>query len=69
MNKDDKNTTRHLGNFSAVEPAYSRLMYCYDCNVDWVGCWDNFQCPECGQGELPNSDINFDLFDFKRPKP
>lgn len=49
---------RYLGNFSAVDPAYSRLMSCYECNVEWVGCWDNFECPECGEGELPSTYIN-----------
>ena len=53
---------RHLGNFSAVEPVHSRLMFCSECNVDWVGCWDNFMCPECGEGELPSSEINFNCF-------
>lgn len=46
----------YLGNFSAVGPAYSRGMRCHDCKVEWVGCWDNFMCPKCGQGELPNID-------------
>jgi len=44
---------RDAGNFSAVDPVYSKRMYCDDCMVTWVGCWDNFQCPECGEGELP----------------
>ena len=44
---------RYLGNFSAVDPAYSRGMSCSDCKVEWIGCWDNFMCPECGEGELP----------------
>jgi len=43
----------YLGNFSAVDPAYSRGMVCFDCKVKWTGCWDNFQCPKCGEGELP----------------
>ena len=42
-----------LGNLSAVDPAYSRSMECHDCEVRWIGCWDNFQCPKCGEGELP----------------
>lgn len=49
---------RDLGDFSATDPAYSRRMNCYDCKVTWVGCWDNFQCPICGRGELPSSEIN-----------
>jgi hypothetical protein len=51
----------YLGNFSAVDPVYSRHMECYDCRVSWTGCWDNFQCPKCGKGELPNSEINAGL--------
>lgn len=46
----------YLGNFSAVDPAYSRGMSCHDCKVEWTGCWDNSMCPRCGQGELPNND-------------
>ena len=44
----------NLGNLSAVGPAYSRQMDCDVCKVYWVGCWDNFQCPKCGEGELPD---------------
>jgi hypothetical protein len=47
----------YLGNFSAVDPAYYRAMSCYKCHVSWTGCWDNFQCPKCGEGELPTSEI------------
>lgn len=43
----------YIGNFSATDPVYSRYMICYQCMVSWTGCWDNFQCPKCGQGELP----------------
>ena len=46
----------YVGNFSAVDPAYSRAMACDECEVSWTGCWDNFQCPKCGEGELPTSD-------------
>lgn len=46
----------YVGNFSAVGPEYSRYMTCSDCNVAWTGCWDNFECPKCGQGELPSCD-------------
>lgn len=49
---------QYLGNFSAVDPAYSRGMSCHDCEVEWTGCWDNFQCPRCGEGELPSCDPN-----------
>lgn len=49
---------RYLGNFSATEPWHSRYMSCDKCMVSWTGCWDNFQCPQCGDGELPK-----ELFD------
>lgn len=49
---------KYIGNFSAVDPVYSRDMYCDKCNVSWTGCWDNFMCPICGEGELPNSNID-----------
>jgi len=52
------NEPEYLGNFSAVDPVYSRHMACYVCNVSWTGCWDNFQCPKCGEGELPTYDLN-----------
>ena len=48
---------KYLGNYSAVDPAYSRGMHCHDCMVSWTGCWDNFQCPLCGGGDLPSSDF------------
>lgn len=44
----------YLGDFSATPSQYSRHMECYDCSVSWTGCWDNFQCPKCGEGELPS---------------
>lgn len=50
---DEQPEYRYLGNFSAVDPAYSRDMQCHDCKVRWTGCWDNFKCPECHQGDLP----------------
>ena len=46
--------SEYLGNFSAVDPAYSRGMFCAACDVEWTGCWDNFQCPKCMRGELPS---------------
>jgi hypothetical protein len=46
---------KYFGNFSAVEPVYSRHMECHDCDVSWTGCWDNFQCPKCDNGDLPNN--------------
>ena len=57
-NYDQPTQMKYLGNFSAVDPAYSRHMECWDCMVSWTGCWDNFQCPKCGEGELPSSDLN-----------
>ena len=47
---------QYIGNFSAVDPAYSRGMSCHECKVSWTGCWDNFQCPICWQGEVPSCD-------------
>jgi hypothetical protein len=43
----------YLGDFSATPPWHSRAMSCDDCRVSWTGCWDNFQCPKCGMGDLP----------------
>ena len=43
----------YLGDFSATPPWYSIAMSCDDCKVSWTGCWDNYQCPKCGKGELP----------------
>jgi hypothetical protein len=48
---------QYLGDFSAVDPAYSAHMSCHDCEVSWTGCWDNFECPKCGGGELPSMEI------------
>lgn len=50
------NDYRDLGDLSATPPWHSRAMSCDECKVKWTGCWDNFQCPECGQGDLPNCD-------------
>lgn len=44
---------KYLGNFAACEPWAAVGMQCDDCDVSWTGCWDNFQCPKCGKGELP----------------
>lgn len=44
---------QHLGDLSAVEPPYRVPMRCDDCRVAWDGCWDAFECPKCGRGELP----------------
>ena len=50
----------HLGDLSATPPWHSRHMTCEPCRVSWTGCWDNFQCPKCGQGELPNDAAPYD---------
>ncbi len=44
---------RYLGDLSSTPPWHSRAMSCDTCRVSWTGCWDNFQCPQCGMGELP----------------
>jgi hypothetical protein len=44
---------RDYGDLSAVEPWARVSMTCERCKVRWYGCWDNYQCPECGEGELP----------------
>jgi hypothetical protein len=44
----------YLGDFSATPPWHSRSMACDDCRVSWTGCWDNYQCPKCGMGDLPS---------------
>ncbi len=49
---------KYLGDFSATPPWFSVYMVCDKCNVSWTGCWDNFQCPQCGEGELPNCNID-----------
>lgn len=54
---------KYLGNFSATPPEHSRAMSCDDCRVEWVGCWDNFQCPQCGRGELPKYESLPELID------
>jgi predicted RNA-binding Zn-ribbon protein involved in translation (DUF1610 family) len=45
---------RYLGDFAACEMWAARHMTCDACRVAWTGCWDNFMCPECGEGELPS---------------
>jgi hypothetical protein len=47
----------YLGDFAACEPWAARLMQCDKCMVTWVGCWDNFQCPKCEDGELPSNSV------------
>lgn len=45
---------RYLGDYAACEMWAARHMTCARCRVSWTGCWDNFMCPECGEGELPS---------------
>jgi len=47
------NDYKYLGNFAACEPWAAVGMSCDKCKVQWTGCWDNYQCPKCGEGELP----------------
>jgi hypothetical protein len=51
--ESDASGYRDYGYLAAVDPPYARGMQCDACKVKWIGCWDNFQCPECGEGELP----------------
>ena len=57
---------RYLGDLSATPPWHTRLMACHTCRVEWGGCWDNFQCPICGEGELP-APLSVDFL-FELPK-
>jgi exosome complex RNA-binding protein Csl4 len=50
-----KDGTKDYGDLSAVGPPYTVSMRCESCRTKWLGCWDNFQCPECGEGELPKA--------------
>lgn len=54
----------YLGDLSAVGPEHSKYMSCDVCLVSWTGCWDNFMCPKCGQGEIPSidDDVIFEEF-------
>jgi hypothetical protein len=53
---DPRDGFRDYGDLSAVEPQYRVAMRCETCKTKWLGCWDNFTCPECDQGELPRAD-------------
>lgn len=44
---------KDYGDLSAVATVHRVAMSCDRCKTRWYGCWDNFQCPECGEGELP----------------
>lgn len=50
---EDTSTYSYLGDFAATPLGHGRYMVCHHCKVSWTGCWDNFECPECGRGELP----------------
>jgi len=50
---------KYLGDYSATPPGHDRFMSCDKCRVSWTGCWDNFQCPKCGDGEIPTYDEVF----------
>jgi len=52
---DKEDGWKDYGDLSAVEPPYRVSMACERCKTKWYGCWDNFQCPECGEGELPHA--------------
>jgi hypothetical protein len=55
---------KYIGDFAACEAWAARLLTCSRCNVCWTGCWDNFQCPTCGEGDVPTNDaINCALFE------
>lgn len=45
------------GDISAVDPPYAVGMDCGPCHATWRGCWDVFECPNCGDGELPWSPV------------
>lgn len=53
--RTDAQGYEYLGDFSATPPWFSVSMQCDNCKVSWTGCWDNYQCPRCGEGELPDS--------------
>jgi len=59
---------RYLGDHSATPPWETRHMVCHTCRVEWGGCWDNFQCPICGEGELPTWTLSADFFFELRKK-
>lgn len=49
---------KYLGDFAACEVWAARYMTCDKCKVSWTGCWDNFMCPQCGEGELPSCETS-----------
>lgn len=56
--KLDTDGYKNYGYLAAVDPQYSIFMKCENCKTKWTGCWDEFQCPECEDGELPSFDLN-----------
>ena len=62
----EESSYEYLGDFSSTPPWHSRSMACDDRRVSWTGCWDNFQCPKCGAGELPGfADSRMTLAEMK----
>lgn len=39
---------KHLGNFNAAPDWAAMTLRCDVCRVEWIGCWDNATCPQCG---------------------
>ena len=52
---------KYIGDFSAAPIGHSRHMSCHKCEVSWTGCWDNFMCPRCQEGDIPNNDDDPEL--------
>ena len=48
---------KYIGDFSATPPWGATNILCHDCKIQFTGCWDNFQCPQCGKGEIPSADV------------
>ena len=55
--KDIISNIEYLGDLSMTPAGRSRYMVCYECMVSWNGCWDAFECPKCGAGELPSANV------------
>lgn len=45
-----------------ADPIHKVEMYCDNCKVRWDGCWDNFSCPICGNGDPPWLDGPYKVF-------
>lgn len=39
---------KNLGDLSAVEPWAKVSLHCDKCMVEWLGCMDAAECPQCG---------------------